>query len=322
MALPAEDSAARLFELVARSEVRLRNALYNAITAATEQVGGTLEELARLIELGQFDEALEFAARSGAVALADEQAAVYANSGRASAGVISNALEVTVGFNVTNERAVQHLRTERFRLIREFTAEQRASTRQALVQGTQQGLNPVEQARNFRESVGLTRRQQRAVANYRRALIEGDAIALERRLRDRRFDSTVRQAVSGDKPLTSRQVDSMVDRYRSRYIRYRSEVIGRTEALRAVHTANHEAYTQAIEEGHLDKDQLVRTWIAVPDERTRDSHSVTLDGQERGPDEAFEGDFGDMMFPGDPMAPPEETVQCRCAVTTRMNSIR
>ena len=40
------------------------------------------------------------------------------------------ALNVTIGFDVSNHRAVQHLRETRFRLISDITAEQRDSIQQ------------------------------------------------------------------------------------------------------------------------------------------------------------------------------------------------
>ena len=51
----------------------------------------------------------------------------------------------------------------------------------------------------------------------------------------------------------------MVERYRERYVKYRAEVIGRTEALRAVHAGNYEGYLQAIDEGAINREELQRT---------------------------------------------------------------
>lgn len=319
MALPFTDREQRLIALTDGAERRLREALRGAILAARDE--HTLAELARLMQLGQFDEAVEAAVRAGVLRLADEYSAVYVMSGQQTAGVLSDALEVAVGFDQVNERAVLHMRRERLRLIREFTAEQRRATRAALVDGIERGLNPRDQARLFRASIGLTERQVDAVNNYRRMLEAGDGGALSRRLHDHRFlpkgSRARREFLSGERPLTPEQVDRMVGRYRERYVRYRSEVVARTEALRAVHSGNEEMYRQAIDAGQVALGQLRRTWVSARDERVRGSHAH-LNGEVRGMDETWVGTFGELRFPGDPDAPPEETVQCRCVLTTRI----
>ena len=59
---------------------------------------------------------------------------------------LSEALEVVVGFDQVNERAVEHMQSSRLRMIREFTAEQRLATRVALEDGIARRVNPVEMA--------------------------------------------------------------------------------------------------------------------------------------------------------------------------------
>lgn len=317
MALPAEDTEERLLALISRAEPRIRLALTNAIVAARTQ--STLTELAELIEAGRLDEAVTAASRAGVLRLADETAAVFTVAGRGAAEFLSDALEVTVGFDQVNFRAVRTMQEDRLRLIREFTAEQRNATRSAIVDGIRRGLNPVDQARNFRGSIGLTAKQQSAVENFRRLLEEDSSEALTRRLRDRRFDSTIRSARRKGVPLTPEQVDRMVERYRERAVAFRSRTIARTEALRAVHAGNDEGFRQAIDEGNIDADQLVRTWVTARDERVRGSHRG-LNGLERGLDETFPGLTGRLRFPGDPSAPASETVQCRCALSTRVGA--
>lgn len=317
MALPATDPERRLLDLVSRAEPRLRRALLNAVVAARGT--HTLAELTALIEAGQFERALDEAARAGVIRLADDTAAVFTLAGREGAEFLSDVLEIAVGFDQVNDRAVRVMQGERLRLVREFTAEQRRATRAAMVDGIRRGLNPVDQARNFRASIGLTERQQLAVENYRRLLERGSAEALTRELRDRRFDTSVRRALRTGEPLTTVQVGRMTERYRERYVAFRAVTIGRTEALRAVHAGTDEAYRQAVEEGLLDGDQLRRKWVTARDERVRSSHRH-LGGMVRGPDETFPGANGALRFPGDPAAPASETVRCRCALSVRIDA--
>ncbi|ADK73471.1 head morphogenesis [Roseobacter phage RDJL Phi 1] len=319
MALPAVDPADRLWKLIDKADARFRKALINAVLAARDEF--TLAELTRLLEDGNVQEALERVAATGAIRLADEYAAVYTLSGRNTAEALEDMLEVLVSFDQVNERAVFHMQQERLRYIREFTADQRNATRAALTDGIERGLNPRDQARNFRDSIGLTHRQQQAVINYRRLLEAGDAEALNRRLHDNRFlpkGSKARERfLSGEKPLTRKQIDTMVSRYNERYIKYRSEVIGRTEALRAVHSGNEEMYRQAVDAGQVTIDQLERTWVTARDGRVRDTHSA-LGGTKRGLDESWETHNGSIRYPGDPDAPSAETIQCRCSLATRI----
>jgi len=45
-----------------------------------------------------------------------------------------------------------------------------------------------------------------------------------------------------------------------------------------------------------------------------------MHNQVRGYREAFESGAGNLlMYPGDPNAPPEDRIQCRCAVATRIS---
>ena len=60
--------------------------------------------------------------------------------------------------------------------------------------------------------------------------------------------------------------------------------------------------------------EVKKKWVATPDDRTRDTHA-DLDGDERDPDEPFEVDGMEIMYPGDPNAPPELVYNCRCTLT-------
>lgn len=267
---------------------------------------------------GRFEEALEAAVAAGSVRLVEGATSVFVVAGQDTAAFLSDVLEVVVGFDQVNERAVETMRRERLRMVREFSAEQRAATRAAMVDGIARGVNPVEQARAFRGSIGLTGHQQGAVDNFRRLLSTGSREALSRELRDRRFDRTIGRAIESGEPLSDAQVERMTARYRERMLAFRARTIARTEALRAVHQGSQEAYLQAIDGGHVDPGELVQTWVTAGDERVRGSHR-TMNRQARPFGEPFVSGKGNQLrHPGDFAAPPSETVQCRCALTTRI----
>lgn len=59
------------------------------------------------------------------------------------------------------------------------------------------------------------------------------------------------------------------------------------------------------------KGYMVAAWNASMDERTRPSH-FKADGQERKPGKKFRVGAAHLRFPGDPMGPPHEVINCRC----------
>lgn len=307
--------AQQVQRLIARTERSLQERFVAAVKEIRDE--RTLKQLAELMEQGRINEALSHV-ESAVGRFGSAVNEVYVIGGQTSAGMLTDVLNVTIDFNQVNDRAVNFMRGERLRLIREFTDEQRRATRLALTDGIERGLNPIAQARNFRASIGLTERQMRAVNNYRTLLTEGRTGAIARELRDRRFDSTVARAVAGEQPLTSAQIERMVQRYHDRMLAYRAKTIARTEALRAAHTGAYEGIQQAVDEGLVQREEIERQWLTANDEKTRGSHAA-MHRQIQGLDTPFvSGDGVELMYPGDPSAPAEEVINCRCVVTVRL----
>lgn len=311
------DPASRLESLLDLWEPRVARAFLRSVNKYRNEVA--VDEIIELINQGRLDEVItQFEAIANRVATTS--GAAYAAAATSTAAFLSEGLDIIIDFDSTNEAAVQELRANRLRLVQGFTQEQIQVTRNALVEGTTRGLNPVEQARNFRDNIGLTVNQQAAVLRYRRNLETLSSDALNRELRDRRFDRTVARAIRNDQPLTRTQINRMVSRYQDRFRQYRSKVIGRTEALRSVHAGNVNMYRQAIERGAIQDDQIIREWRTASDSRVRDSHSAMNGEKVTGIDSVFNSGNGNQLrYPGDINAPASETVQCRCVVTTRIS---
>lgn len=301
-------------QLIENAEPEIRNQFIDIISNIRESMD--LNQIEELIQSGDINEL--FRQLDNTIApLANIVIGTIVTSGNSIADFINRAVPVNVSFDQTNFRAVNVMRESRLEFIRQFTQEQRLATQQALVNGIQQGLNPRDQARVFRDSIGLTTRQLTAVQNFRNALEANSAAALSRELRDRRFDRTIRNAINSGTPLSTQQIGRMVDRYRDRYLIFRSETIARTEALRAVHEGAELMYEQAIEEGALAPDALERTWVTAGDGRVRDTHGP-LNNTTQNFGEAFITPAGNRLrYPGDGQAPASETVKCRCVLTTR-----
>jgi len=86
---------------------------------------------------------------------------------------------------------------------------------------------------------------------------------------------------------------------------YRAERIARTEINSAANWGHDEGAKAISADTGL---QLSKTWMAVADNRTRDTHS-RIDGETVRDDETFSNG---LRFPGDPMGPANEIIMCRC----------
>lgn len=272
--------------------------------------------LAGMIESGNLGPLLRVL-DNGASVLAGDVSTAFATAGRAIGLQIGKFSGVPAAFDATAVRAVSQMREMGLRLVREVTDEQRLVFRTVMTDGAARGLTTKQIAREVRESLGLTLRQEQAVANYRRLLGEGNADALARQLRDRRFDGRVESALSGKRPLTEEEIDRMVGRYRERMLIYRSETIAITESRRAVHAGAREMYAQAVERGDLQPQQIVHTWRCRFN-NTRDWHA-SMNGDNRPFNQPFQSGLGNrLMFPGDPSAPGADTIRCQCVLVTRL----
>lgn len=311
-----DDPPDRLRAMLNRMRPRLRRRFLAVMDRLQDSL--PLKQLAQWIQTGRVDLALGVVERAAAT-FAAEVGHVYVGAGVDTAKFLTEALDVLVDFDQTNFRAVNAMQANRLRLIREFTAAQRRAVNEALVQGITEGLNPVDTARRFRQSIGLTERQMASVANYRKLLQEGDRAALRRALRDARHDSVVENSIRTNEPLTKKQVDVMVERYRERYIAYRARTIARTEAMDAANAASHEVYLQLADAGTVELDDLEQTWNTAKDNRVRDPAHTAMHGQKRKVGELFVSGLGNLLRrPGDPNAPAEERINCRCAVGVRV----
>ncbi len=87
---------------------------------------------------------------------------------------------------------------------------------------------------------------------------------------------------------------------------WRADTIARTETHGAANFGSNEA---ARETGL----PLRREWLAAADERTRETHAAA-NGQIVGMDDPFEVGDSLLMYPGDPSAPPDLVVNCRCTL--------
>jgi len=213
-----------------------------------------------------------------------------------------------MAFDALSPTALSFLSGYTFSLIREMSKESRLAIGQVVQEAFREGGHPYSQARDIRNMIGLTRRQSRAVWNFRRMLESGDPAklreALTRALRDRRFDPSIWRAIRQGAGIRRDKVDTMVDRYHQRYLQYRARTIARTETIRASNAGQLEAWKQARQQGLLDADRTRRKWIVtIPCPLCRQIRDMNKDGVPL--DEPFMGPDGPIDYP--PAHP-----NCRC----------
>lgn len=220
--------------------------------------------------------------------------------------------QFVVSFDAYNPRAVTAMRAEGGRLVQQVSQGVKDMVREVSAQGLVLGDNPRTTARIIRGSIGLTASQRQAVSNYRKLLMSGDPDALERALRDKRYDKTVRAWLDGVRNIDADKVDDMVARYEARYVKYRAETIARNEAMAALTKGNRLAWEEVFAAGKADRSQMRRFWHVARDERVCDLCRPIPRANLKGVafDEPFQTPIG-------PLLDPLVHVQCRCVVFVR-----
>jgi hypothetical protein len=87
---------------------------------------------------------------------------------------------------------------------------------------------------------------------------------------------------------------------------YRTEMIVRTETIRAANASANSLYATW---GAKKKE-----WLATMDDRVRDTHAA-VDGKQIAIDKAFDVGGTSLRFPGDPQGDISQTINCRCTIT-------
>lgn len=192
-------------------------------------------------------------------------------------------------------------------LVTRLSVQAEATVDQVIAQGLANRLGVDGIARALRESVGLTPRQAMAVENFRRMLETGDRAALDRALRDRRFDRSIINALQQGNPLSPEKIERMVERYAERFRKHRAEMIARTETLKLANLGRSAAWAQFAERKGLGGDDVIRFWQTAADERVCPVCRLIpiLNPQGRSMGQPYVSPDGNVMMP--PQHP-----ACRC----------
>ena len=214
-------------------------------------------------------------------------------------------------------------------IITEIVDDQIEMVKQQLTNGLELGNNPRTTALDLigrynpatktrvGGTVGLTTQQSGWINKARNELLELDSNYLTRQLRDKRFDSIVRSAIENKEPLTKAQIDNAITQMQNRALKYRGDVIARTESINALRAGQFQAVEQALEVGELDEQDASKSWDSTFDKRTREDHLMMEAKYKEGIpiDEAYVFPDGTRaMFAGDTSldASAKQIIQCRC----------
>lgn len=290
-----------------------------------------VERIARELEAGNLDNALRAVNLNPTAfrALDTRTREAFISGGDTTLAAFPEMLDAegfrfAVRFNISNPEAERWLADRSSRRVVEILADQRNMIRDFLSYGLSQGDNPRTSALDLvgrigasgrREGgvIGLTNSQMQWVRNYKAELQSDNPLqALERGLRDRRFDGIVRRAAERGERIAAGKITSMVTAYMNRALRFRAEAIARTETMAALHESQQQAIEQTVQDGLLTYEQVRFRWRTAGDARVRDSHDA-MEGQTVGLGEYFVSGLGNRLeYPGDPSAPPEDIINCRC----------
>jgi hypothetical protein len=318
-----------LLALGQKFEPKIRNAFIRAVNAIQDEAG--LNTLADAIATGRWEFVLaatgldKFEVELGGMIDAineNWQAAGTLTAQQAASGLTG--LKVAVRFDPMNPRATEYARAYAYDLITNISRQTQGAIREVIGAQSISGDNPRTTARQIKQVIGLTPQQAKALANYRKALVNGKWGQAASYSIGGNAERSINATARIGEAMDPAKVDKLVEGYRQRLLRMRSETIARTESMRAVSNGAAEAWRQVARGSNVAPGAFRRYWVSTDDGRTRDSHrdmpSINAGGV--GIDEPFKlPGGGTIMHPHDPEAPGGETINCRCAVVVRIEEL-
>lgn len=188
----------------------------------------------------------------------------------------------TSGLPETAQWVAQYVGTE----IRDISATTLRTVQRLLREGWQDGKHPRTLARELRQVLGLTPRQQRAMERFR-ATLQG-------------------------RGYTAAQIEREVTRATQQALHRRALVVSRTESLRVANMGAHETLVQSVRAGFVEEERIRRQWLLTP------GACPEVCGPIPGMNPDGVGLHAEFNTPNGPMLLPPGHPQCRCTVTTRV----
>lgn len=110
-------------------------------------------------------------------------------------------------------------------------------------------------------------------------------------------------------PNIANRVEDVLDATGTERWPNRATVVARTETLGALNAGRTDAFMAVAEE---TGDEFEQVWLSTIDRRTRPTHK-TADGQRVPVGQPFTVGGSSLRYPGDPLGPAKEIIQCRCS---------
>lgn len=317
----------KIDELIDRFTPTIREAFLTSIQGIKDQV--VLQDMVDAIQNGNVLRAFEVlgfnaAAMRPITAMIEQAFETGGVTVAASAPRLPG--KATFLFDVRNSRAEAFSRDMSSKLVVEITTEQQTNIAAAMAEGIKLGNNPrttaldivgrIDRSTGKRAGgiVGLTSQQQSYVGNMRTDLQTLNSKYFTRARRDKRFDSIVQKSFDSGKPLDDSTITKLTGRYSDSLLQLRGETIARTESMEALNGSQHEAFSQATDQGLVKQQNVKKEWDSAGDRRVRPDHQA-MDGQSREMNDPFIAPDGSkLMYPGDKSmgASAKEVINCRC----------
>lgn len=283
-AVRGQKLANELAKMADRLEGKFRNAFLRSMIAMAEDP--ELKKLLRDIQAGRFTYGDPIDARLNAVRLNLAEMNEVARQAIAnSAKVTKDVMNLKGSFDVVNDAvidAARNLSVDLSTYLRKSTKESLRQVVEDLISGN---INEAEAIRRIKLEVGLLPQHTKAVNNYRKTLINA---------------GTPRG-----------KANQLAEQYAKRLLKYRANMIARTEVARATGIGQTQFWRQMRDQGSLPP-QANRVWITAMDERAC-SFCLSMNGQVASIDGGWETVNGYMEYPQ------ASHPHCRCSsgVTTR-----
>lgn len=238
-----EDLWKTLHRIADKGAIALRRAFLRAVAVATDAtVLAKVEAALKAKDYAAAEAAIPWDSHAVRVLeseMPEELRKIVVEAGVASADFQPRPMSWSM--NEANPLAVEWAQAHSAHLVREVTEQTRQAIRDAVARAIDEGRGSRVAAREIRDVIGLTRRQEQSIENLRARLkAEG---------------------------LSAEKVQERLSRERQKLARRRALVIARTESMTAANTGQQLLWKDAERRGLVDA-QMYREWVVTPDDRT------------------------------------------------------
>lgn len=320
-------------EALRKLEPVIRRAFEAAIARASAAVN--IDQLAELISTGQIEDAARLLRVDQSLLWPLHEAVrdAYIGGGQMASGQMLG-LTGLFQFDGRHTRAEAWVREHAGSLIEGIQSESLDTTRRVIGQGIAEGRSSRAVAleitgrrvgkKRVGGYLGLNSVQADSIIRGRGLLLSGDPDQMRQylglKLRDRRYDRTIRKAMREGRAIKGQMLDKIMEAHRSKALGYRGRVIAKHEARQALSAGREEAFQQALE--REDVEGVSVRWQHNLSADPRHQHvamngaKIELGGQFEFPDGVT------MKHPHDEDAPASHTIGCNCVAMYRLKMRR